>query len=193
MRLFITILPPQEIKEKIRDIARLFYKEKRNLKFVQPEHLHMTIKFIGNDVSEESMRSIIDYFKIHRKQLKSAEIDLDKISFGFRSETRPTVLSYLVKRNKGLDELVQTVHSLIKELGLEDTGRKKDRGILINHMTIARAKPTVNRNFKKSIYKILEGVHEKRISFEANSISILQSTLTNQGPMYKELARIELS
>ncbi|MBN1915989.1 RNA 2',3'-cyclic phosphodiesterase [Candidatus Dojkabacteria bacterium] len=193
MRLFITILPPQEIKEKIRDITRLFYKEKRNLTFVKPEHLHITIKFLGNNVSKESLDRIIEYFNLYKRKLKKASIEFNKIYFGFKGETRPTVLSCLVNKNKELDLLVHTVHSFIKELKLEDTGRKKDRATLINHMTIARAKPTVNRNFKKKIHCILEGVEKKKTSFTANSISILQSTLTNQGPVYKEISRFELS
>ncbi len=192
MRVFVAILLPQEVKEKIRDVARLFYKEKRNLKFVTPEQLHMTIKFLGNNVTQESIEKIMEQLKIHQGELNKATIDLEKISFGFKGETRPTVLSYLVKRNPELDNLVQNVHALIRELELDDIAPRKDRSTLINHITIARAKPIVNRNFKNSVNKILENADKKTHSFTADSISLLQSDLVKLAPTYKEIAKIAL-
>lgn len=193
MRLFISIYPPKEIKERVRDIARNFHKNKRQMRFVPMDQLHITLKFLGDDVSEESLNQIIDTFEGHKSEFKKTEISLDELVFGFERQIRPKVLLLQAEQSEALDKLTQTMHNLIKNLSISDIAGKKDRSKLIHHMTIARARPNVNRRFKKEVTNITKNLELDELTFTAKQISIIESVLSNKGPIYREAYSLKLS
>jgi 2'-5' RNA ligase len=192
MRLFIAIYPPQEIKEKIRDAIRKFDKEKRNIKFLSMDQLHLTVKFLGNEVSEESLLSITEELRKHISEFKKPTIKLTKLSFGFSRQIRPKTLLFFTAPDKTLDKLTSKVHELVKDLKLQDTVNKKERRRLVHHITVGRARDSVNKAFKKKMEKVLSSFDPGTISFQPDSFSIIQSTLTKNGAVYTELERFKL-
>jgi len=193
MRLFIGIFPPQDIISRIRDSIRKLDKIKRNLKFVPYDQMHITLKFLGNSVSDESYDKIVKSLNRITPSLSQIKISFDNIWFGFPGRRYPHVIFFTISKNKELDALSKTIHEEIKELKLLDTIRRMDNKKLINHLTIARTKHSISASFARNTRKLLQEFQVSDMSFVADEIILIRSDLTNTGPLYKKMARFKLS
>lgn len=62
-RIFLGIFPQKEHISFFRDILRNLDEEKRNLKHIPLDMVHLTLYFIGANVSESSLQKIIKLFE----------------------------------------------------------------------------------------------------------------------------------
>jgi 2'-5' RNA ligase len=194
MRLFIGAFPPEEVLAQIRDVVRQMDKIKRNFKFIDYEQLHVTLKFLGADVSEESFNEIYEKLNnnlVLRKQ-KKATIKLSKLMFGFPGQNTPSAMFFDIEPDAALDFLINNINKEVKNVGLDDTIRKKERRKLTHHITIARAKHSTSRSLTRSTREVISRIRIPKIEYEVNEIHFVQSILTIKGPIYKKLSKIEL-
>ena len=187
MTLFLGFPIPENARKEIRVIQRHFSKQKRNLKMSPLDRLHFTVKFLGGKVSEESLEAILEEIRKHRGELKAPKVSVESLEFGFKGQIRPTVLYLKIKNTESLDSFVDKVQLLIKALNLNDVINKKDRTKHTHRVTIGRAKPVVNRRFGKEIQEIIGRINTSDMEFEPERLSFIESTLTNRGPLYKEI------
>ena len=170
MRVFVAIDLPKNLKEKISKI----YRDVRGVrgKFVEPENLHITLKFLGeqpphivNEISRSLSEISYKSFKISVSGIGTFNnrVVWLGISDGFESTLEP--------------------HSLIDEK-LKKIGFEKDKNFH-PHITILRVKQILD---KGAFTNFLENYSKKHIgSFVAKEFKLKRSILTPQGPIYEDI------
>jgi RNA 2',3'-cyclic 3'-phosphodiesterase len=178
MRLFLAINLPQELKSEVGQLIKEL--NDPGLKKVSPENLHITMKFLG-EVDEKQA----DKIKQNLGEIKTQPFKISLAGIGFfPGENYPKVVWI------GLDEGRQELISLQREIDsrMSDLGFKKEK-IYEPHLTIARVK------FLKDKKKLIEetGRIEIKQTFEARSLDLMESFLSQKGPEYKIVQEFEFN
>ncbi|MEM3112891.1 MAG: RNA 2',3'-cyclic phosphodiesterase [Candidatus Pacearchaeota archaeon] len=172
MRVFISI----DLPERIKNDLILIQKEIDKLglirgKFIEPENIHLTLKFLG-EISESELRAVQD--KLSGFRFKKFNISPDKL--GVFSENFVRIIWVSIK-GEGLFGLQKNIDSL-----LEDIFPKEYH--FMAHITLARPKFVEDR---RMLLDELEKIKIPNHSFQVNRIFIKESRLTKRGPVYRTL------
>jgi 2'-5' RNA ligase len=151
------------------------------MKPVEPENLHITLRFIGEvpeDLVEEIKREVIG-------KLEFNEFDLELKGLGaFPGLYRPRVV--WVGVSEGSKQL-KVIHDLIEE-SLRRLGIPPEKGAkeFVPHLTLARVKGS--RNIQALTKLILDYQDYVVGRMRVRSVRLKKSTLTRRGPIYETLA-----
>lgn len=192
-RAFVAIIPPQEVRSHLRDINRKLKKISRNFRFVAIDQLHITLQFLGNSVSGQSIAQVEEQLSSFAKDQQPFEVTIDKLNFGFPGQNIASLLYYDLREDRELRNFVTGLHDGLKSLGLGDVKRKKDHAKLINHLTIARTKHDMNRSFTREVNELISKLEIQPLSFEVSEIQILSSVFKDNKSTYSVLSTIPLS
>lgn len=130
MRLFVALDFPDEVRSAIRNLIARLKPLARNARWVRPEAMHITLKFIGetNDAKIDSIRSALA--PIHSG--KPVEMHFRGVGF-FPDERRPRVAWCGVEVSPNLSQLAADV-----EFALEPLGIPREARAFVPHLTLAR-------------------------------------------------------
>lgn len=193
MRLFIALYPPQSYLKYITSVMREFDKEKRNLRNVALEQIHVTLKFIGSEVSVHSYEAILDMLKKFEGQYTKPEIKSHAIRLGFPGQIDPRHLLVEIESTDTLLELSDSIHKLIKHLALRDTIKWKDKQFNEFHVSIAKLKDSASSTKGKDIKKMAAALRTKvHEPFFPEEMVLVESVFEDNVPKYKKLASIRL-
>lgn len=157
--------------------------EKR-INWVNPHHIHLTLKFIGNTHNED-IPKIIDEVNEMLKRHKSFTMDFNRTGI-FGSRYAPRVL-WLGMQNtpQELIDLEEDTLSSFDKLGF-----LRDRQNFVPHITLGRIKELCEKQY---FQKIVAGIEQKSyIRQEVNEIILYQSILQSEGAFYKEVKKFKL-
>jgi len=176
-RCFIALdLPRVAIKEIVR-IQKLI--KNNNLfmgKFTEPEHIHLTLKFLGE----------IDDEKIEEVKKRLSDIDLN----GFVSKFgRVGVFNKRFVRIVWIELLGKEVLKLQKVVDEKLSGVFEKEARFMSHITIARVKHVPN---KKRLFEYLEGIKPAGIDFKVSEFVFRKSELLLEGPKYTDIKKYNL-
>jgi 2'-5' RNA ligase len=132
VRLFVALDFPDEVRDSLREFIARLKPACRAAKWVRPQAMHVTLKFIG-EVSTEKLESI-------RAALASmhstAPVEMQFRGLGFfPNERRPRVLWCGVEGSPNLAELAAAVDHALVLLGIAAESRE-----FVPHLTLARFK-----------------------------------------------------
>lgn len=182
-RLFIAIKiePDQAFFEVYNDlISKLSYE---NLRFVEPDKLHLTLRFLGD--TAESKIPDIDRMMNKCAETSSAFTLNIRNTGVFGSSYNPRVIWFGIDHNEYLTHL----HTKI-ELDLTKVGFYPDRQNYVPHLTLSRIKQLKDG---KLFQRIISEFREKEImKQEINSFSLIESILEKDGPIYQTLSNYTL-
>ena len=188
MRCFIAIDITEEIRtalgnlqDELRNKADV---KKSDVKWISPEAIHLTLKFLG-EIKDEQLVDICNINEKVASRHESFELDVESVGhFGGRSAR---VL--WVGAGQNCDNLLQLQEDLEQQLDL--AGWPKEGRKFSAHLTLCRI-----RNSKAGI-KLAQMTQEykdlKLGTMPADSISVYQSQLTPKGPIYTQLGDYKLS
>ena len=164
-RIFIAINLPENIKKKLAD-----YQSKwPNLpaRWTKKENLHITLTFLG-DTADEELVEILKMTKETAEEHEPFFINLKKIIYGPK---------------KGSPRMVWAEGEKSKELGKLSAELKSEGGIAhAPHITLARLKTW---EFKQMEPEERPEINKDiNLSFEVNSIEVMESELKRGGPKY---------
>jgi 2'-5' RNA ligase len=154
-----------------------------NVKLVEPENIHITLKFLG-DTPEEQIDDIYEIISSTVAEIKPFEITM-KGTGVFPNE------SYLKVIWVGISP-VDIIASISKTLDekLATLGFKKEKKNFSPHLTIGRVRSAKNKN---ELIKVIEKYKETTFkTFQVSSIKLKKSQLTPQGPIYSNLKEVFL-
>ena len=181
MRTFIAIKLPADVKEQIQKFQKSLGID--GVKWVSPENIHLTLKFLG-EINESQLESVKSTVNSSIQEIKSFNISLSEFG-AFPDLRRPKVLWLGVKEGK--DEVTQLMINLENELakiGFVPEGRKP-----VPHITIGRVKEVESLELDP---ETSSGQGFEAKSFLVESIYLIKSTLSSEGPTYTDLAEYKL-
>lgn len=178
MRCFLAIEIPEEVKEKIILLQREIEKCNADLKFVEKENLHLTIKFFG-EINNEKVLEIEKAIENVVNGIKKFEIEVSSIGVFPNFNYLRVIWISVAEGRKDIFSL----HELL-EKEFEKVGIKKDREFE-THLTIARVRSARNKEALIKKIKELSNSHFGR--FVVKEIKLKESNLTSKGPIYHDI------
>lgn len=154
-----------------------------NVKLVEPENVHITLKFLG-DTDKGYIDQIEEIIKDAVKETDSFEIQL-KGAGVFPNQNYIKVMWIGIKNGVQIGKIASKIDEQISGLGF----KKEKRGFSA-HLTIARVRSAKN---KEKILQIIEKYRDMEFgNFKVNYIKLKKSELTSKGPIYTTLKEIKL-
>lgn len=184
-RLFIAADIPDNIKDRISAMSSELQKLNLDAKWVKPENIHITLKFLGN-TDEQKIPSIIKIIEQAVENIPPIACNISELGV-FPNIKFPKVLWIgMDEKSHALKHIADTLDKKLSKLGFE--AEKKSFKV---HLTIARMRSGKN---KASLEAFLanKGLVQKH-EFMIEKIILYKSTLTPQGPVYNPLHENSLS
>ncbi|MBN1133987.1 MAG: RNA 2',3'-cyclic phosphodiesterase [Methanosarcinaceae archaeon] len=179
IRTFVAFDFPPEFKEKIVEIQLKL--NDFNLKLVDPDIVHITLKFLG-DVDEHRIEQIARALD----GIVSPSFDAVVRNVGVFPKPQYIKVIWL-----GAEGSFAQLHDNV-ESALDPLRFKKDKHGYTAHATIARVK-SVPTNRKGALLKILDDLKDVELgTIHVDTIKLKKSTLTPEGPIYETLHKVRL-
>jgi len=175
----IDIESSSKIKELIRDLKN----SGANIKIVEPENMHITLKFLG-DTDEELIEKIKEIMKKSVVNIDPFELKL-KSTGVFPNENYIKVIWVGLEQYEKIKEIAKTIDEKLSKIGF-----KKEKREFSPHLTIGRLRSGKN---KDKILHILNKYKDAEFnSFKIKSIKLIKSELTSKGPIYTTLEEVKI-
>ena len=183
MRLFVAITLDEAIRENLVSIQELIQKHLSDVKLVERENIHLTLRFLG-EVSEGILPQILEVLAIIN-DYHCFEMGLRNIG-AFPSVKRPRVI--WVGCEDGFT-IIKKIHQAL-ESGFRKIGLQPDDKEFSAHITLARDKfPKPDNNFET----LVKEYANKSFGIQlVKQITLFQSTLTPNGPIYTNIRDFKL-
>ncbi len=176
MRLFVAIDISDEIRKKLEGIQEDIAQTGTDIKFVEPENLHLTLKFLG-EVDEDKVIEVVNMLFECLKGVKQFKIGMDGVGF-FGNENY--VRTIWIGLKEGREEMIRIMEILDKNLNYIRKEEHKPSA----HLTIGRVKGPSNREL---LLKKLEELKDIKIGETVvKEVKLVQSQLTKKGPIYSD-------
>ena len=184
MRTFIAVEPPDKLRKEIGQLsAALGEKLLRDVRWVNPENMHLTLRFLG----EIDPGRLVELEKVVGKAAHAVPhfgLEVDTIGY-FGPERSPRVIWLGLKECRDLGNLAAGVEKglIFANFGRADKPFKA-------HLTLARLKEPLSR--PPDWEKIRAELPSDWPAWPVRELRIIESTLTPSGPEYKTLAHCPL-
>ncbi len=187
MRCFIAIDIPEDVRDELADLQKELAGKvdlrKGDVKWVEPESMHLTLKFLG-EVPDNQIVGICNIVKDVAGRYPEFDFAVREAgSFGGRS-------ARVLWVGAGLDcpELLELQQDLEDELA--DAGWPKEGRQFSGHLTLCRIR---NSHAGEKLGKVIEQYKDYDLGLvHAGSIIVFESQLTGQGPLYTPLGTYKL-
>jgi len=181
MRLFVALEIPEGVRQNLAAIRKNFSSIGPGLRWVPPENLHLTLKFIGS-VPNDKLETIIDALR-HVRADKSINL-----KFSGMGGSAAGVYWASIEPDPALEKLAVDMDHCLAPIGIAE-----EKHAFHPHVTVARFKDHT------TLRKINELIHENAIhghghclkcdfgSMSANEFCLMQSTTLPTGPIYSKV------
>lgn len=182
MRAFMAVEIDTELVDKISEIQKKLAEANAQVKFVEPENLHFTFKFLG-DIIPEKAESIINMAEEKTKDYSPFDIKI-KGTGVFPNMGYIRVIWLSVEEPGPFSKMQEDFDQDFVKMGF-----KKERSY-IPHLTIGRVKGVQNKELLVSIVKELQNIEVGTMNVD--KLVLKESELTPVGPIYTDLKEIHL-
>ncbi len=175
MRLFVAVDIDDDLRHNFIPLLKLL-SSFRGVKAVEPENLHITLKFLGevNEVSAERIKDELG--KIH---FSPFEIEFSGI--GFFPNPNYLRVVWVGVSGDGIYRLADDVEKRMRKLGF-----KKEKDFKA-HLTVGRVK-RIDSSSKTRLLRDLESYNTEFGRMTVKDFRLKKSTLTPKGPVYEDVA-----
>jgi len=186
VRLFVAIELPAEVREAL---DRLQHELQRRglekLRWVRPEGIHLTLKFLGETPAErvpaisEALAEAVGSVAAHELRLGG---------LGTFGGSRPRVLWLDLGGDvEAVRALQERVEAAMAGLGFEREGRAWSA-----HLTLARVRPETAREAASVIAAAFRGVDAPSGVIAVREVALMRSALAHGGAVYERIAAFPL-
>jgi len=167
-----------EPNDEIRKFMEGLEKTGAPLKMVNPNDIHITIKFLG-DTEEDKVQDISEVVRRVLEEKEPFTIDLEGVG-AFPHLGYMKVVWIGTKEEPRLQKVAHRVEEELVPVGFP----RDDKGFS-PHVTVARVKGGKNKDRLKDTIKNYEGFFFK--THKVTKLKLMKSTLTKKGPIYETL------
>jgi len=186
LRLFVAVELPPEVKVELSDAARRLRTrcDGNQLKWVDTESIHLTLKFLG-ETAAERVQEVKGAVAAVAAGAGTLTLALGTIG-AFPGLSRPRVIWV------GLDGDTPALIALARQIdrSLQAIGFAPESRPFSPHLTLARTRPDTPLQAQVEIGSALSRAQApERRRFNISQVSLMQSQLRTQGPLYTCLGR----
>ncbi|MBM3252106.1 MAG: RNA 2',3'-cyclic phosphodiesterase [Candidatus Omnitrophica bacterium] len=184
IRAFIAIELNKDIQDSLAKIQSQLRAARADVKWVKPENIHLTLKFIGN-IEIDLVIKIKEILQEISKIFQNVPADLNELG-AFPKIKNPRVI--WVGMQTGKDKVIAILEELEKRLA--EIGIAKEEKEFHPHVTLGRLRSPHNRS---DLVAMLEkNIKIPPLNFTIDKIVLFKSALAPQGPIYEPQAEVSL-
>ena len=188
IRSFIAIELPEAVKLNLSQLeARLKSGRPTSVRWVAPESIHLTLKFLGNIVVE-SARDIIQAMAEAAQGIPPFRLEVKDL--GVFPNLKRVQVAWVGVHGE-IDKLSQFQQRL--DSNLSRLGFAPERRPFTPHLTIARVRDTSSLTERQAIGQLIASTRFEAGEFTVDAISLMKSQLTREGPIYSRISQVALS
>ena len=169
--------------QKINAILNEIRNIKTNIKLVEPENIHVTLKFLG-DVEDHLTENIVTTMTNAVQNIQPFTLTL-KHTGVFPNTNYIKVLWIGVEDNGTLETIAKNLDQQLELLGF-----KKETRPFSSHLTIGRVKTAQHK--EQLMHVINKYAEENFGEYHINQIILKKSDLTPNGPIYTTIKEIKI-
>ncbi|MBI5194770.1 MAG: RNA 2',3'-cyclic phosphodiesterase [Nitrospirae bacterium] len=183
IRCFIAIELSHEIKSALRSLQDKFKKFGADVRWVHPDNIHLTLKFLGS-VNEKDTLKVINSMTDVCKKYPAFILEIKGIGI-FPNINSPRVLWVGAEGDGILKGLQKDIEHGMEKIGVEQKDRK-----FTAHLTLGRFRSLTG---KENLLKQIK-LHENDSfgAIDIKSLSLMNSELHPSGSRYTRLAEVLL-
>jgi len=185
IRSFIAIPLPVDIKTHLACLIADLKKTGADVKWVKPENIHLTLKFLGGQDPEtlQKIRTILDKLA---QDYTDYVMEISNVGGFPKLETPRVIWVGLSSGDKETKLIAKVLDEKINKLGIP-----KEERAFSSHITIGRVRSPLNRDKLVAGLKIC-AIPEGKLKFTADKITLYKSTLIPGGPVYEVIHETNL-
>ena len=189
IRSFIAIELPEEVKTGLHRLqAELKLPQHNFVKWVAPQSIHITLKFLGN-ISPQKVAEVTRVMEQASHGVSPFQVDISEVG-AFPNLRQPRVL-WLGIRGE-IDKLAAWQKRI--DDGLAPLGFTKEARPFTPHLTLARLREGVSSGDRRDFGElVMKTPVEANYKVNVNSLSLMKSQLLPTGAVYSRLAEVRLS
>jgi 2'-5' RNA ligase len=188
IRSFIAVELPPEIKAELSRLEdRLAAGSHSPVKWVDPNNMHLTLKFLGN-VSPGMTGRITSVIEESARQTRP--LNLQVAGLGVFPNPRRVQIVWV-----GLTGEIDRLGQLQKriESGLVPLGFKAELRAFTPHLTLARVRDRATPDERQALGQLINGIgFSPDGKFKVDVIHLMRSQLTREGPIYSRISSVIL-
>jgi RNA 2',3'-cyclic 3'-phosphodiesterase len=182
MRMFVALEVPQALKPQLQEALDYFIRlSPGGINWVKPENLHLTVNFIG-EVAEHKLAALEKLLAAQSEKHEAAYLNAEGYEL-FPAKFPRLLWLKLNGSDQDLRVLNRQLISSLRQLGIE-----ADAKALKLHVTMGRIKAQQSPDFERAV--MAHPVCQDTLRW--NTLSLYQSTLRPDGPIYTQLQQYNL-
>ncbi len=189
LRLFFAVPLPEELREVVRGLQQTLSEACSSgprVRWVEPENLHLTLKFIG-DTAAEDVDRVVEIARQAAKECSPASVQVSGVG-RFPPRGAPRVI--WVGLSEECTELTELAGRLDRALQAEGVA-EPERHPFTAHFTIGRVK---GHGRAVALSETIERMSEEPVGkMRIDEFCLISSDLTPHGPIYTERTRFNLA
>jgi len=188
VRSFIAISLPEEVKAGLAQLqAQLKSGEPSSVKWVDPFSIHLTLKFLGN-VAVDKVDEITKAMEKAAQGISPFHLEVKSLG-AFPNLRRVQVVWVGINGEvKKLSQLQQRIESNLSPLGFTPELRP-----FAPHLTLARLRDQASSDERQRLGQLIAGTKfEPAHTIKVDSINLMRSQLTREGPIYSQISSVRL-
>jgi len=188
IRSFITVELSGEVKQALTRLQeKLRAGSRAPVRWVDPNNIHLTLKFLG-DIDENITGRITAVME--EAASGTYPFHLEVSGLGVFPNPRRVQVVWV-----GLSGQVEKLGKLQKriESGLVPLGFAAESRSFTPHLTLARVRDRATPQERQDLGRLIEGMRfESGASMNVDSVNLMKSQLTREGPIYSRLGSVKL-
>jgi 2'-5' RNA ligase len=184
MRLFLALHPDKEIVNELEKTIELLKSVKADVKWVNKEALHITLKFLG-ETDKTRVNGIAPLLSKLAMEIKPFNISSEKLA-AFPDMVKPKGLFSVI--SSGKDEII-AVAKKIDEMLVQAAFKREERPFN-PHITLGRVKGASNL---PKLSELLLTVNMPKIEQRVKAFYLLKSELIGNRSVYKDLEEFKFA
>jgi RNA 2',3'-cyclic 3'-phosphodiesterase len=189
VRTFIAVDFPPNMLKKIAEIISFFktLTPEKDLKWVETDNLHLTIKFLG-EIEENKTAQVKHTLSQALKDQNCFDIEINGLGM-YPNKNKPRVIWLGITGANPLSEIYNVLNQELTSLGFTP-----ERRAFSPHLTIARIRRNTDHKQAQGIGEILSKYKVETLGATTiEQVHLYQSVLTPSGPIYTLMHSVDLN
>ena len=187
IRAFIAIELPDAVKRELGQLEAQLKSGKQSwVKWVDPNSIHLTLKFLGN-ITSNSIGEITRAIEEAARGIPPFQLEVKGVGVFPNLKRVQVVWVGLSGEIDKLSQLQQRLESTLEHLGFAPEARK-----FTPHLTLARVRNQATGEERQRFGQLIAGTSFEAGIIKVEAINLMRSQLTREGAIYSRISSVRL-